>query len=153
MHRTESGLQTVGGGGGGVFSSRSKRSAFYMGLKSKVRLVAAKSSVLRINLNIQGCSVVAPSLHALSRSPSPPPSFTQYPSFPRSLVRDGQTSPHRPQLVVSRSTCPPLFIPPTREQLCNRYCSNKHTARTNKRHHHLSCIYSKVVKAAFSYLE
>ncbi len=98
-----------------------------MGLKSKVRLVAAKSSALRINLNIQGCSVVAPSLHALSRSPSPPPSFTQYPSFPRSLVRDGQTSPHRPQLVVSRSTCPLLFIPPTREQLCNRYCNNKHT--------------------------
>jgi hypothetical protein len=24
------------------------------------------------------------------------------------LVRDGQTSPHRPRLVVSRSTCPPL---------------------------------------------
>jgi hypothetical protein len=23
-------------------------------------------------------------------------------------VRDGQTSPHRPRLVVSRSTCPPL---------------------------------------------
>ena len=33
-----------------------------------------------------------------------------HPSFPpRSLVRDGQTSPHRPLLVVSRSTCPPLF--------------------------------------------
>jgi hypothetical protein len=45
----------------------------------------------------------------LSRSPSPPPpSFTQSPSPPRSLVRDGQTSPHRPRLVVSRSTCPPL---------------------------------------------
>jgi hypothetical protein len=39
---------------------------------------------------------------------------------------DGQTSPHRPRLVVSRSTCPPLFPPPPpREQLCNRYCSNK----------------------------
>ena len=25
-----------------------------------------------------------------------------------SLVRDGQTSPHRPRLVVSRSTCPPI---------------------------------------------
>ena len=48
----------------------------------------------------------------LSRSPSsPPPSFTQYPSPPRSLVRDGQTSPNRPRLVVSRSTCPPLFPP------------------------------------------
>ena len=41
-----------------------------------------------------------------------------------SLVRDGQTSPHTPRLVVSRSTCPP------REQLCNRSCSNKtHTRK------------------------
>ena len=47
---------------------------------------------------------------SLSHSPSdPPPSFTQSPYPPRSLVRDGQTSPHRPRLVVSRSTCPPLF--------------------------------------------
>jgi len=30
---------------------------------------------------------------------------------PRSLVRDGQTSPHRPRLVVSPSTCPPLSLP------------------------------------------
>ena len=46
---------------------RFKRAA--MGLKSKVGLVAAKASALRINLNIQGCSVVAPSLHAPSRAP------------------------------------------------------------------------------------
>ena len=48
---------------------------------------------------------------------------------PRSLVRDGQTSPHRPRLVVSRSTCPPLSLSPPREQLLFRYCSNnnKHT--------------------------
>jgi hypothetical protein len=38
---------------------RFKRAAFYMGLKSKVGLVAAKASALRINLTIQGCSVVA----------------------------------------------------------------------------------------------
>ncbi len=37
---------------------RFKRAAFYMGLKSKVGLVAAKASALRINLNIQGCSIV-----------------------------------------------------------------------------------------------
>jgi len=36
----------------------------------------------------------------------------QSPSPPRSLVRDGQTSPHRPLLVVPRSTCPPLFPSP-----------------------------------------
>jgi hypothetical protein len=48
---------------------RFKRAAFYMGLKSKVGLVAAKASALRINLNIQDCSVVAPSLHAPSRAP------------------------------------------------------------------------------------
>ena len=50
----------------------------------------------------------SPSAPSLSRSPSPspPPSFTQSPSPPRSLVRDGQTSPHMHQLVVSRSTCP-----------------------------------------------
>jgi hypothetical protein len=50
---------------------------------------------------------------SLSHFPSsPPPSFSQSPSPPRSLVRDGQTSPHRPQLVVSRSTCPPLSPSP-----------------------------------------
>ena len=60
---------------------RFKCAAFYMGLKfllmmmiiiiiiSKVGLVAAKASALRINFNIQGCSVVAPSLHAPSRAP------------------------------------------------------------------------------------
>jgi hypothetical protein len=58
---------------------------------------------------------------------SPPPSFTQSPSPPRSLVRDGQTSPHRPRLVLSRSTCPPIFPPPPCKQLCTRSCSNKHT--------------------------
>jgi hypothetical protein len=51
-------------------------------------------------------------------------------------VRDGQTSPNRPRLVVSRSTCPPLFPLPPSERLCNRYCSNKHTPgyKTNAYH-------------------
>jgi hypothetical protein len=31
---------------------------------------------------------------------------------PRSLVRDGRTSPHRLRLVVSCSTCPPIYPPP-----------------------------------------
>ena len=39
------------------------------------------------------------------------------PSPPRSLVRDGHTSPHRPRLVVSRSTCPPPFPPSPRDSL------------------------------------
>jgi hypothetical protein len=42
-------------------------------------------------------------------------------------VRDRQTSPHRPRLVVSRSTCPPISPPSPRTQLCTRSCSNKHT--------------------------
>jgi hypothetical protein len=41
--------------------------------------------------------------------------------------RDGQPGPHRPRLVVSRSTCPPISPPPPRKQLCTRSCSNKHT--------------------------
>jgi hypothetical protein len=100
-------------------SFRFKRAAFYLSLKSKVGLGAAKVAALRINLNVESCGIVdddekiiiiiSPSARSLLRSPSPPPpSFTQSPSPPRSLVRDGQTSPHRSRLVVSRSTCPPL---------------------------------------------
>ncbi len=36
-----------------------KSDAFYQGLKSKVRLPAAKAAALRINLNVLGCSIVA----------------------------------------------------------------------------------------------
>ena len=38
---------------------RFKRAAFYNGLKSKVGLAAANAAVLRINLNVQGCGIVA----------------------------------------------------------------------------------------------
>jgi hypothetical protein len=106
-------------------SFRFKRAAFYNGLKSKVGLAAAKAAAL------QGSSVAGqpqcprlwhrstPNARSLSHSPSaPPPSFTQSPYPPRSLVRDEQTHPHRPRLVVSHSTCPPLSSSP-REQLCN----------------------------------
>jgi hypothetical protein len=41
-------------------------------------------------------------------------------------VRDGQPSPHRPRIVVSRGTCPPISPPPT-QTVCTRSCSNKHT--------------------------
>jgi len=60
----------------------------------------------------------SPSARSLSRSPSPsPPSFTQPPSPPRSLVCNRQSSAHKPRLVVSRSTCPPLPPAPTRTAL------------------------------------
>ena len=39
------------------------------GLKSKVGLAAAKAAALRVNLNVQGCVIVAPPMHALSRTP------------------------------------------------------------------------------------
>jgi len=43
---------------------RFKRAAFYNGLKSKVGLAAAKAAALRINLNVHGCSIVAPPMLA-----------------------------------------------------------------------------------------
>ena len=104
-------------------SFRFRRSAVYQSLKSKVGLAAAKAAALRINLDIEGCGVVAPPMQALSRTPLLLPLLLSH-NLPsqRSLVRDGQTSPHRPRLVVScsaclgahvsehmsRSTCPPL---------------------------------------------
>ncbi len=48
---------------------RFKRAAFYKGLKSKVGLAAAKAAALRVNLNVQGCGIVAPPMHAPSRTP------------------------------------------------------------------------------------
>jgi hypothetical protein len=48
---------------------RFKRTAFYNGLKSKVGLAAAKAAALLINLNVQGCGIVATPMHAPSRTP------------------------------------------------------------------------------------
>ena len=80
-----------------------KRAAFYQLLKGKVGLAAAKAAALRITPQGRGLlHSNSPSARSLSRFPfPPPPSFTQSPSPPRSLVRDGQTSPHSPRLVVS----------------------------------------------------
>ncbi len=50
-------------------SFRFKRAAFYNSLKSKVGLAAAKATALRVNLNVQGCGIVAPPMHASSRTP------------------------------------------------------------------------------------
>jgi hypothetical protein len=52
---------------------RFKRAAFYNGLKSKVGLAAAKAAALRVNLNVQGCGIVATPMHAPSRTPLLPP--------------------------------------------------------------------------------
>jgi hypothetical protein len=46
-----------------------KCDAFYNGLKSKVGLASAKAAALRINLNVQGCGIVATPMHAPSRTP------------------------------------------------------------------------------------
>jgi hypothetical protein len=54
-----------------------------------------------------------PCARSFSRSPSPRhPPLTQNAFSPRSLVRGGQTSPHKPRLVASHSTCPPLSSSP-----------------------------------------
>ncbi len=46
-----------------------KCAAFYQSLKSKVGLAASKATALRINLNIEGCGIVAAPVHAPSRAP------------------------------------------------------------------------------------
>jgi hypothetical protein len=74
--------------------------------------------------------------HASLRTRSPSsrhPPFTHDPCPPRSLVCGGQPSPHKPRLVVSHSTCPPLLsiLLPPRAQLCFRYCSNKQQPGTS----------------------
>jgi hypothetical protein len=110
-------------------SFRFKRAAFYQSLESKVGLAAAKAAALRIDLNVEGCGIVAAPVHTPSRAPLLLPLHVSHnlPLPPHSLVRDGQTSPHRPRLVVCRGTCPPLSPSPPREQFYNRFCSNKHT--------------------------
>jgi hypothetical protein len=52
-----------------------KRAAFYQSLKSKVGLAATKAAALRINLNVEGCGIVAAPVHDPSRAPLLLPSF------------------------------------------------------------------------------
>ena len=54
-------------------SLRFKRAAFYQPLKSKVGLAAAKAAASRINLNVEGCGIVAAPVHIPSRAPLLPP--------------------------------------------------------------------------------
>ena len=53
----------------GKTSTRKHSVAFYNVLKSKVGLEAAKTALLRVNLNVQDCVIVAPPMHAPSRTP------------------------------------------------------------------------------------
>ena len=50
-------------------SLRFKRATFYQGLKSKVGLAAVKAAALRINLNVDGCGIVAAPVHTPSHAP------------------------------------------------------------------------------------
>jgi hypothetical protein len=93
-------------------SFRFKRAAFYQGLKSKVGLAASKAAALRINLNVQGCSIVAAPMHAPSRTSL---------LLPLLLVHTGLGSS---SLVAHVLPYPP---PPPCKHLCTRSCSNKHT--------------------------
>jgi hypothetical protein len=68
-------------------SFRFKRAAFYQSLKSKVGLAAANAAALRMNLNVEGCGIVAAQctlLHALPFDFSP--SFFHTISLPLALT-------------------------------------------------------------------
>ena len=48
---------------------RFNHAVFYNGLKNKVGLATAKAAALRVNLNVQGCVIVATPMDAPSRTP------------------------------------------------------------------------------------
>jgi hypothetical protein len=58
------------------------------------------------------CRSRTPNAHSLSRSRTFALLFSHNIPFLHSLVRDGQTSPHKPRFVVYYSTCPPLSPSP-----------------------------------------
>jgi hypothetical protein len=60
------------------------------------------------------------------------PNCPTYPSINnKTPVRDGQTHPHRPRLVVSHSTCPPLSSSPHAHSFVTGPAVIKHTHPTN----------------------
>jgi hypothetical protein len=74
-----------------------------------------------------------PNARSLSRSPSDgpffsPPFFHTISHFPAFASGDGQTSPHKPRLVVSHSTCPPLSPSP----LANSFIIGTAVINSNK---------------------
>ena len=63
-----------------------------------------------------------------TRSPSSRhPPFTHYPFPPCSHMCGGQPSPHKPRLVVSHSTCPPLSSSPAHSFVIGPAVINTHT--------------------------
>ena len=62
---------------------------------------ATKAAALRINLNVQGCGIVATPMHAPSRTPLLLPLRLSHnlPTPPRSLVCDEWTHPHREKML------------------------------------------------------
>jgi hypothetical protein len=108
-------------------SFRFNSAAFYQGLRNAVRLIAAKAATLRINLNVQGCSIVAAPMHAPSRTSLLLPLLLSHNlPLPRvhycvlgRLVHTGLGSS---SLVAHVLHYPP---PPPRKQLCTRSCNNK----------------------------
>ena len=50
-------------------SFRFKRAAFCQSLKSIIGFTAAKAAALRINLNVEGCGILAAPVHAPSPAP------------------------------------------------------------------------------------
>jgi hypothetical protein len=88
--------------------------AFYQGLESKVGLARQPSGGVEDKPQYrQLWHRRNPCARCFSRSPSPrQPPLTQYPFPPRSLVRGGQTSPHKLRLVASHSTYPALSSSP-----------------------------------------
>ena len=95
-------------------SFRYRRAAFYNGLKNRVGLAAAKAAALRVNLNINGCSIVAPPARPSqsSRASLIDTLLSPFALAARTLVRGGPTRPQRPRLVASHSTRPPSSNPP-----------------------------------------
>jgi hypothetical protein len=74
-----------------------ERAAFYKSLKSKVGLAAAKAAALRINLNVEGCGIVAAPVHAPSRAPPLLPLLSHTLPPPRPPL---SPSPHANSLII-----------------------------------------------------
>ena len=80
------------------------------------------SRLTEINVHLSSSRCIAPLAWPFQKIKNDIPLFfcktpyenkKRYPSFPpRSLVCGGQPSPHKPRLVVSHSTCPPLSSSP-----------------------------------------